>query len=215
MIQSNERVLQDDPLLHWIPDIDGCLQELLRLEGRGDHMVDTVCAQCETGEPVYRCSDCFSPELYCSECVVSIHARSPLHRIQVRICQYIYSLLFSLSNHSSSTGMASTSKMLRSNRLGYEFNWATTSTTLALILSPLSTTISLLSITSAFTRSASITVVVRPLKKKPLSSFVHRGFLPQMSAPKLRLHFVFYALSICLTSSRSAPASSSIEAWLE
>lgn len=76
---------QDTPLLHWIPDIDTCLQEILRHEGRGDHMHDTSCAGCKDGEPQYRCEDCHSFELYCSSCVVAVHARSPLHRILVGI----------------------------------------------------------------------------------------------------------------------------------
>lgn len=79
--------VQDAPLLHWIPEIDTYLQELLRLEGRGDHMHESTCAGCQTGDATYRCKDCYSPELYCSDCVVSIHARSPLHQIFVSLWQ--------------------------------------------------------------------------------------------------------------------------------
>ncbi|KAF7971367.1 hypothetical protein HWV62_21322 [Athelia sp. TMB] len=71
----------DAPLLNWIPGIDSCLQEILRLEGRGDHMYDTVCPKCKERDPLYRCEDCYGAELYCSTCLVLIHARSPLHRV--------------------------------------------------------------------------------------------------------------------------------------
>ncbi|KAJ7241521.1 hypothetical protein B0H12DRAFT_997057, partial [Mycena haematopus] len=60
------------------------LDELLRNDGRGDYIRQTVCAArgCEAQEPVYRCSDCFHPCLYCGECVRAIHERTPFHHIE-------------------------------------------------------------------------------------------------------------------------------------
>ncbi|KAG2336247.1 hypothetical protein BDR05DRAFT_978823 [Suillus weaverae] len=41
-----------------------------------------VCEECHFGLPEYRCIDCFSGELFCSQCIVALHTRHPLHRIQ-------------------------------------------------------------------------------------------------------------------------------------
>ncbi|KAG2122912.1 hypothetical protein DEU56DRAFT_873540 [Suillus clintonianus] len=41
-----------------------------------------VCGSCHFGLPEYRCIDCFSGKLFCSACIVSLHARNPLHRIR-------------------------------------------------------------------------------------------------------------------------------------
>lgn len=61
------------------------MREVLRLEGRGDHRESDICSLCETSSPaLYRCNDCFGGELYCQGCIVYLHARTPLHRLQVR-----------------------------------------------------------------------------------------------------------------------------------
>jgi hypothetical protein len=59
------------------------LQELLRHEGRGDCLHDTICRNCDYGAPRFRCRDCFSTELCCHDCVVATHTKNPTHRIQV------------------------------------------------------------------------------------------------------------------------------------
>ncbi|KAI6096267.1 hypothetical protein EDD16DRAFT_1774867 [Pisolithus croceorrhizus] len=56
------------------------LQELLRLEGRGD-CVD-ICAECNTNSPLYHCRDCFGGQMLCQECTVLGHALTPLHRLE-------------------------------------------------------------------------------------------------------------------------------------
>jgi hypothetical protein len=76
---------QDHPLLKWTEDRDLFLQELLRHEGRGDYMHDTVCKSCHSGAPQFRCRDCFGTELCCHSCIVASHANNPAHRIQVRV----------------------------------------------------------------------------------------------------------------------------------
>ncbi|KAG1793209.1 uncharacterized protein HD556DRAFT_1432380 [Suillus plorans] len=57
-------------------------RELLRHEGRGDYIHDTICRSCYSGTPHFRCKDCFGTELYCHTCVVTMHAKTPVHRIQ-------------------------------------------------------------------------------------------------------------------------------------
>lgn len=69
------------------------MREILRLEGRGDHCQSNICPLCDTSDALYRCSDCFGGELYCKDCVVYLHARTPLHRLQVRF-QLLRRLLY-------------------------------------------------------------------------------------------------------------------------
>ncbi|KAG1870583.1 hypothetical protein DFJ58DRAFT_852169 [Suillus subalutaceus] len=42
--------------------------ELLQHEGRGDYVYDTICRNCHSGTPQFRCKDCFSTELCCHDC---------------------------------------------------------------------------------------------------------------------------------------------------
>ncbi|KIL60543.1 hypothetical protein M378DRAFT_83626, partial [Amanita muscaria Koide BX008] len=67
------------PLHHWIPEIDGFLQELLRHEGRGS-MVS--CHGCQMDSATYRCMDCLRNDLYCKACIVTSHNTAPFHKIQ-------------------------------------------------------------------------------------------------------------------------------------
>ena len=60
------------------------VDELLRLEGRGDWMA--LCGGCSGALPGglgLRCDDCHDLGLYCVPCCVEAHLRHPLHRIQV------------------------------------------------------------------------------------------------------------------------------------
>jgi hypothetical protein len=61
------------------------LNEFARLEGRGDFGGLVWCAGgCgDVMNTVYRCRDCFDMRLYCASCMVHMHCRQPLHRIQV------------------------------------------------------------------------------------------------------------------------------------
>ncbi|KAJ7836845.1 hypothetical protein B0H13DRAFT_1651891 [Mycena leptocephala] len=54
------------------------LDELLRHDGRGDHIHQAVCA----GEGLFRCSDCLSTCLYCEACIREVHRWTPLHHIE-------------------------------------------------------------------------------------------------------------------------------------
>jgi hypothetical protein len=64
-------------------DRDMFLLEFLRHEGRGDYASATVCWRCGLGVPQFRCIDCLGTELYCKDCIVTLHAQNPVHRIQV------------------------------------------------------------------------------------------------------------------------------------
>ncbi|KAI0702783.1 hypothetical protein C8T65DRAFT_579081 [Cerioporus squamosus] len=75
-------VCQDRPLLMWIKRIPQYLAELLRLEGRGEHATPQ-CVKCGTlGGACYRCEDCCNVGLHCQDCMKSVHAALPLHRIR-------------------------------------------------------------------------------------------------------------------------------------
>lgn len=76
---------QDDPLRQWAEDhLEIFLQEVLRLEGRGDHRSYDICRGCAIGKGEYRCKDCMGGgELLCKECLLKRHAQLPFHRVQV------------------------------------------------------------------------------------------------------------------------------------
>ncbi|KAJ6524050.1 hypothetical protein B0H19DRAFT_861949, partial [Mycena capillaripes] len=60
------------------------LDEVLRLDGRGDYLNQNVCAGegCTASDPVFRCSDCLHLCLYCETCVAKTHRGLPFHHIQ-------------------------------------------------------------------------------------------------------------------------------------
>jgi hypothetical protein len=76
--------LQDNPMLQWRDySRDTVLEEMLRLEGRGVY-AGSLCGECFTTSPHYRCTDCFGGELFCQKCTLSMHRRSPFHIVEVR-----------------------------------------------------------------------------------------------------------------------------------
>lgn len=86
------RALQRRSHKLWVSNRRGLyLDELIRWEGRGDFLGDTVCPDCigrrvppeQRGPAEFRCRDCAVPDLVCSDCVVKRHRRSPLHRLEV------------------------------------------------------------------------------------------------------------------------------------
>ncbi|KAF8132456.1 hypothetical protein EV363DRAFT_1163307 [Boletus edulis] len=81
-------LLQDHPLLTWLDDRELFLQELIRLEGRGDQGLDGECGACKSATACYRCSDCFGGVMYCKWCIIQQHAASPLHRVKEWNGQY-------------------------------------------------------------------------------------------------------------------------------
>jgi hypothetical protein len=34
---------------------------------------------------LYRCKDCFAPDLLCQACIIYAHAHSPVHRVEVSV----------------------------------------------------------------------------------------------------------------------------------
>ncbi|KDQ33848.1 hypothetical protein PLEOSDRAFT_1073975 [Pleurotus ostreatus PC15] len=58
------------------------LDELIRLEGLGDHVGDTTCVNCAETEGLFRCMCCQSNGLSCTGCTLAQHGLLPLHRIE-------------------------------------------------------------------------------------------------------------------------------------
>ncbi|KAG1737727.1 hypothetical protein EDB19DRAFT_1895738 [Suillus lakei] len=68
----------------WLLERDSFLVGLLRLDGRGDYILQGTCRggiECPF-PPLYQCKDCFTTELYCKHCTVEKHRENPLHRIE-------------------------------------------------------------------------------------------------------------------------------------
>ncbi|KAJ7795160.1 hypothetical protein B0H14DRAFT_2391995 [Mycena olivaceomarginata] len=77
--------LQDNPHAQFAQeDREEFLDELVRQDGRGDYVYQRLCAAagCAAYSPVYRCSDCLHPCLYCERCVKSMHQSLPLHHLE-------------------------------------------------------------------------------------------------------------------------------------
>ncbi|KAE9403289.1 hypothetical protein BT96DRAFT_752598, partial [Gymnopus androsaceus JB14] len=70
------------------------LDELIRLDGRGDVASITDCPDCMargrllTGRAEIRCIDCVSPYLVCASCCTEQHGRDPFHRVEVRFIRW-------------------------------------------------------------------------------------------------------------------------------
>jgi hypothetical protein len=65
---------------------DRFMDELIRLQSRGEFRNQTKCANCPRTsghDLVYQCKDCFTDVLFCQECLVSSHRDNPLHRVEV------------------------------------------------------------------------------------------------------------------------------------
>ncbi|KAJ7576448.1 hypothetical protein C8J56DRAFT_800049, partial [Mycena floridula] len=67
----------------WKKDIPLFVEELLRLDGRGDSFDTSRCPDCNHAQPRYRCPECLSDNLRCSPCILKRHHQNPLHRIEV------------------------------------------------------------------------------------------------------------------------------------
>ena len=74
----------------WLPFRSEYLDELLRLEGLGDSAGSPSCCNCDAGECLFRCEDCFGGPLFCETCIVSRHALLPLHRVKVCVGYLLY-----------------------------------------------------------------------------------------------------------------------------
>jgi len=66
---------------------------MLRHDGLGKIDIEDAgfpkCARCKADEGSVRCTECVDPELYCDNCVVDIHQRLPLHRVQVFLTLFL------------------------------------------------------------------------------------------------------------------------------
>ncbi|KAM6489836.1 hypothetical protein JOM56_014648 [Amanita muscaria] len=66
--------------------IPNFLDELIRLDGRGDFADQSACGRCghkfDNEIVSYRCCDCAYDKLSCKQCTVKFHVHNPLHRIE-------------------------------------------------------------------------------------------------------------------------------------
>lgn len=71
----------------------------MRGAGRGDFRTAHQCLDCVDrredvpGPALYRCVECFLPDLTCMSCIVLRHKRLPFHRVEV--CFYVSTILCS------------------------------------------------------------------------------------------------------------------------
>ncbi|KAJ6447694.1 hypothetical protein C8R45DRAFT_948402 [Mycena sanguinolenta] len=74
----------DRPLNMWAKhDREHFLDELVRCAGHGDYYGQRRCAEChKSGGNVHRCQDCFTDALFCTSCIVSLHADNPFHVVK-------------------------------------------------------------------------------------------------------------------------------------
>ncbi|KAG0698532.1 hypothetical protein DFH29DRAFT_983865 [Suillus ampliporus] len=79
---KRKRTAGDHPLAAWLPECPTFLDEMIRLEGRGEYIEDSLCGHCQKSARTIRCTDCFLPELCCPPCTVERHRHLPLHRLQ-------------------------------------------------------------------------------------------------------------------------------------
>ncbi|THH14842.1 hypothetical protein EUX98_g9553 [Antrodiella citrinella] len=83
----------DEPMRVWLPIRDEYLDELIRWEGRG--AASTTCSSCSRAGfgcqnlGMFRCADCFSPELLCQGCAVQQHEINPFHVLQ-QVSGYVF-----------------------------------------------------------------------------------------------------------------------------
>lgn len=77
------------------------LDELIRHEGRADFRHETECYDCKQqnieeelrGKSLYRCKDCYTPDLVCASCCVKRHSQDPFHCIEVRLLRTLTSYI--------------------------------------------------------------------------------------------------------------------------
>jgi hypothetical protein len=77
------------PEQDWLEKQTTILDELVRLEGRGEYGGFTTCGWggCMSTDAVFRCKDCVDARMHCQHCMVAKHDVNPFHRIQVRHSQ--------------------------------------------------------------------------------------------------------------------------------
>jgi hypothetical protein len=93
------RIFQRRPHVVWKESYRSIfLDEMTRCAGRGDFRTAHRCPDClarREGVPcqaVYRCNECFLPDLTCESCIVRRHDRLPFHRVEVGIFRFTSSM---------------------------------------------------------------------------------------------------------------------------
>ncbi|KAK7018251.1 CxC2 domain-containing protein [Favolaschia claudopus] len=83
-VRAKRYTNSDLPFQTWVGLRDEYLDEMLRLEGRGDAEIYAACASCGEADPRYRCENqtCYGPGMFCKSCVVEQHQVLPTHWIQ-------------------------------------------------------------------------------------------------------------------------------------
>lgn len=83
------------------------IDELVRHDSLGDAEDCGACGICNTSIANVRCIDCSSTELLCGDCMVKLHQRNPLHRVEVRLLYLnIYSTNGLLFNRNGTRGIS-------------------------------------------------------------------------------------------------------------
>ncbi|KAJ7623110.1 hypothetical protein DFH06DRAFT_1142895 [Mycena polygramma] len=74
----------DLPFQTWVGYRQQYLEEMFRLEGRGNIDVYSTCGGCGEANPAFRCEhqSCYGPGMFCQECIVVRHQVLPTHWIQ-------------------------------------------------------------------------------------------------------------------------------------
>ncbi|KAF8146729.1 hypothetical protein K438DRAFT_2092496 [Mycena galopus ATCC 62051] len=74
----------DYPLQTWTNYQDEYLDEMLRLEGRGDPASHLECLSCGTMDPTFRCAQqlCHGAGMFCAKCIVQKHQFLPTHWVE-------------------------------------------------------------------------------------------------------------------------------------
>ena len=200
--------IQDNPLYKWIKERDTFLQELIRLDGRGNKDLWSRCRLC-TEPATMRCEDCFGGEMFCGSCMVDLHAVNPLHRIEVCVycyCYYYYyAELWPYRN-----GMAHTLSQQHSRRLASAFNWAISLEIDALIRLTLRVTTLWLSTRTACTVSVLTIVPARKPRTWSPNYFGRVGPLPQQPTRSLQLLSTFSSFFTYYLSNLKPPFSNTI-----
>jgi hypothetical protein len=203
-VQNFWLVLQDEPLKQWIPLRDEYLDELLRLEGRGEFTSPT-CPSCvydafdvfddssTPSLPSIQCQDCFTGELLCEKCCMRLHQQHPLHIIEVSIFKYqIIVSNMTLSHRNGMANILSAPPWLLSAYANLDMHRE--------FAAPITTT-SPLSIRMDFTRSwlitASATISQSLVVADSSSCYVTNGILSLTPTPRHAVHFVCCNTSTC------------------
>ncbi|KAG1846721.1 hypothetical protein C8R48DRAFT_750579 [Suillus tomentosus] len=82
LLSGKKKRIRNRPLCQWIPERSSYLDEMIRLEGRGNDILRDECNCKGEGKLLYRCRDCFGVGMMCRTCVLDKHTHNPLHRIE-------------------------------------------------------------------------------------------------------------------------------------